>query len=132
MPFEYRTICKLDNFWPFEYWTSLVFRWLLYLSSKILQDDIALRRALTRAKLLKRRANEEDAGARIIAQINATSPTEEESVNGTTGAGKGTCFNDVTQIVNHFVTNFGKSGVLTQGSFLRRISKLCDLSRVEA
>ena len=61
------------------------------------QDDIALRRALTRAKLLKRRATEEDAGARIIAQINATSPTEEESVNGTTGAGMGTCFNDVMQ-----------------------------------
>ena len=31
MPFEYRTICKLDNFLPFEYQTSPVFRWLLYL-----------------------------------------------------------------------------------------------------
>ena len=30
MPFEYQTICKLDNFWPFEYQTSPVFRWLLY------------------------------------------------------------------------------------------------------
>ena len=30
MPFEYRTICKPDNFWPFEYQTSPVFRWLLY------------------------------------------------------------------------------------------------------
>ena len=31
MPFEYRTICKPDNFWPFEYQTSPVFRWLLCL-----------------------------------------------------------------------------------------------------
>ena len=30
MPFEYRIICKPDNFWPFEYRTSPVFRWLLY------------------------------------------------------------------------------------------------------
>ena len=30
MPFEYRTIYKPDNFWPFEYQTSPVFRWLLY------------------------------------------------------------------------------------------------------
>ena len=32
MPFEYQTICKPDNFWPFEYRTSPVFRWLLYMS----------------------------------------------------------------------------------------------------
>ena len=32
MPFEYQTICKPDNFWPFEYQTSPVFRWLLYFS----------------------------------------------------------------------------------------------------
>ena len=31
MPFQYQTICKLDNFFPFEYQTCPVFRWLLYL-----------------------------------------------------------------------------------------------------
>ena len=30
MPFEYQTICKPDNFQPFEYRTSPVLRWLLY------------------------------------------------------------------------------------------------------
>ena len=30
MPFENQTIRKPDNFWPFEYRTSPVFRWLLY------------------------------------------------------------------------------------------------------
>ena len=30
MPFEYQTICKPNNFWPFEYLTTPVFRWLLY------------------------------------------------------------------------------------------------------
>ena len=30
MPFENQTICKPDNFGPFEYWTSPVFKWLLY------------------------------------------------------------------------------------------------------
>ena len=33
MPFENRTICKPDNFWPFEYRTCPVFRWLLFISS---------------------------------------------------------------------------------------------------
>ena len=35
MPFECRTICKPDNFWPFEYWTSPVLSWLLYLNGII-------------------------------------------------------------------------------------------------
>ena len=30
MPFENQTICKPDNFWPFKYETSPVFRWLLF------------------------------------------------------------------------------------------------------
>ena len=37
MPFEYQTICKPDNFRPFEYQTSPVFRWLLYLNNGLLK-----------------------------------------------------------------------------------------------
>ena len=40
MPFEYWIICNPDNFLPFEYWTSPVFRWLLYQACWVIEWSV--------------------------------------------------------------------------------------------
>jgi len=70
-----KAICASNDISEFSSSTSFTF----------FQDDIGLQRALVRTRLLKRRAREEDFGAKIAAEI-AAAPVDDEAINGTTGA----------------------------------------------